>query len=165
MSISHYHEPALLHVLLAGEDRDDAVFLGIAVDQEDVNIWLQTARGVAEAIEYLEGKDRYADRALHPLPDVLLLDLTGPELEGYGFLAWRKRFPELAQLPVTALCDPRNLGQIDTALSFGADFCLAKPTDLEGWKRLVREVWATGLRHLSQGSAGDRSVPERAFAR
>jgi hypothetical protein len=74
MSTPGYGTDILLDVLLVDDDRNDLALFGMAVDKADVNIWLQTASGAEQAVEYLEGKDHYSDRAMHPLPDLVLLD-------------------------------------------------------------------------------------------
>ena len=67
-----------LDILLVDDDHNDRALLGIAVDKTDLNIWLQSVTDTQQAIDYLEGRDGYGDRALHPVPDLVLSDLNMP---------------------------------------------------------------------------------------
>lgn len=150
---------SLLDVLLVDDDRNDLALFGMAADKADVNIWLQTATGAEQAIEYLEGKDQYADRAMHPLPDLLLLDLLMPGMDGFEFLAWRKTAPAFAKLPVIILSGLGDKARIERALSLGADSYLAKPADFDGWTGLAKRVWDLGIKH-SRGARAVMTPPQ-----
>jgi CheY-like chemotaxis protein len=147
---------ALLDVLLVDDDRNDLALFGMAADKADVNIWLQTAGGAEQAIEYLEGKGGYQDRTMHPFPDLLLLDLVMPGMDGFAFLAWRKGAPAFAKLPVIVLSGLGDKGRIEQALALGADGYLAKPADFDGWADLARHVWDLGIKHSREA----RSTPK-----
>jgi CheY-like chemotaxis protein len=138
---------SLLDVLLVDDDRNDLALLGMAADKADVNIWLQTANGAEQAIEYLEGKGVYRDRTMHPMPDLLLLDLLMPGMNGFEFLSWRKASPVLSKVPVIILSGLGDKTQIERALALGADSYLAKPADFEGWTELAKQVWDLGIKH------------------
>jgi CheY-like chemotaxis protein len=146
----------LLDVLLVDDDRNDLALFGMAVDKADVNIWLRTTTGAEQAIEYLEGRDIYADRTLHPIPDLLLLDLIMPGMDGFEFLAWRKATPAFAKLPVVILSGLGDKSRIQKAMDLGADGHLAKPADFEGWTQLAKRVWDMGIKH----SRGGRPLPQ-----
>ncbi len=137
----------LLDVLLVDDDRDDLALFGAAVKGAQVNIWLRTAVGAEEAIAYLDGKGDYANRATFPLPDMLLLDLIMPGMDGFEFLAWRRGRPEFSRLPVMVLSGLGVHVQIERALALGADGYFAKPATLQGWLELVHRVWNLGVKH------------------
>ncbi len=137
----------LLSILLVDDDHDDLALFGMAVTKSGLNIWLHTALGAEEGIAYLEGKGKYADRAMHPLPDLLVLDLVMAGMDGFGFLAWRRSRPELWKLPVVALSGLGSPRHIEHALALGAGAHLAKPSSFEGWVDLVRLLWDLGVKH------------------
>ena len=141
---------ALLDVLLVDDDRNDLALFGMAADKADVNIWLQTATGAEQAIEYLEGKGVYGDRTMHPMPDLLLLDLLMPGMDGFAFLAWRKGCAAFSKLPVVILSGLGDQVRIERALALGADGFLPKPADFDGWTALARQVWDLGIKRRLQ---------------
>ncbi len=135
----------LLDILRVDDDRDDLALLSIAVDKSDLNICLQTALNGQEAIDYLEGRGPYADRLLHPIPDLVVLDLGMPGVSGFDFLAWRNTSASFSQLPVIVFTGSHDGATIQKAYAMGADKCLVKPGDFENWRAVVREIWDYGL--------------------
>ncbi|MBF8290870.1 MAG: diguanylate cyclase/phosphodiesterase & domain with sensor(s), partial [Chloroflexi bacterium] len=81
-----------------------------------------------ETIAYLEGTDRFADRAQHPLPGVLILDLRMPGRSGFEVLEWLRAQPKLRRLPVVVTTAPTDTQNIARARELGADSYLLKPT-------------------------------------
>jgi two-component system, response regulator len=151
MSVPGYGADALLDVLLVDDDRNDLALFGMAADKADVNIWLRTANSAEHAIEYLEGKGIFCDRALHPLPNLLLLDLIMPGMDGFEFLTWLRSSALFATVPVIILSGLGDKARIQWALELGASGYLAKPADFEGWIELARQVWNIGIEHSRSG--------------
>jgi CheY-like chemotaxis protein len=138
-----------LDILLVDDDHTDLALFGMAVEKTALNIWLQTLTAGQQAIDYLEAKGPYADRSLHPLPDLIVLDLTMPKVSGFDFLAWRKPSPAFLTIPVVVLSGLNDLNEANRVIELGANKYIAKPSGFEGWKRIVREIWDFG----TQGTA------------
>ena len=134
-----------LNVLVVDDDHNDAALLALAVDKCDLNIWLQTVTDGGVAMDYLEGRGDYADRTLHPIPDLLVLDLDMRLTGGLEFLAWRRTSLHFCSLPVVIFSGFAYRGAIDTALSMGALTFIPKPTEFEGWQATVRQIWDIGM--------------------
>ena len=83
-----------LNILLVDDDYNDCALFGIAVQKTGLNIRLETVRDGEEAVDYLEGRGVYADRAMHPLPALVVLDLNMRLSGAFEFLDWRPRSPE-----------------------------------------------------------------------
>ena len=132
---------APLNLLLVDDDHTDLALMGLAIERSEHNIWLQTAPDAQRAIDYLAGKDVYADRTLHPLPDIILLDLDMPLSGGFDFLDWRKASAVFSSLPVAILSGSAYPGAIQTALSMGAVASFTKPEPFQNWNALVEQVW------------------------
>src|ERR1051325_1367965 len=70
-------------ILLAEDDENDVFLMGRAFDRAGIPNPLFVVHNGQEAIDYLSGKGAYAQRDKHPLPGLLLLDLTfWPGCEG-----------------------------------------------------------------------------------
>jgi PAS domain S-box-containing protein len=63
-------------------------------------------------------------------PDLILLDLHLPDLDGAEVLTLLKRYPELSTVPVVILSADATQRQIDRLLTLGADRYLSKPLDI-----------------------------------
>ncbi len=145
-----------LDVLLVDDDRTDLALFATAVDKCDLNIWVHNLTSGQEAIDYLEAKGAYTDRSLHALPDVIVLDLAMPQVNGYDVLAWRRPSPVFFSIPVVVFSSSKDPEEASRVLALGANKLIIKPTDFEGWKRVVREIWDFG----TQGTAFLRRTPQ-----
>jgi CheY-like chemotaxis protein len=86
------------------------------------------------AIDYLSGANEYADRQRYPLPDVLLLDLKMPRLNGLEVLEWLKQqaFP----VQTIVLSNSFGEGDVEKSLRMGARHCLEKHEPSEDAKTI-----------------------------
>ena len=80
-----------------------------------------------EAIFYLAGVGRYANRAEHPLPGLVLLDVNAPRADGFEVLNWIRRQPEFDFLRVVVLTPSEIIPDFHRAYSLGADSMMVKP--------------------------------------
>jgi len=78
-------------ILVAEDDNTDAFFLARAFGKAGVPMALQFVRDGQEAVDYLVGEGRFANRLAHPGPDLLLMDLKMPRRDGFQVLAWVPR--------------------------------------------------------------------------
>jgi len=113
-------------VLVADDSSDDRFLLRTAMRRtERLRIVGEVADG-SEVVAYLKGRDAYADRERHPMPDLLLLDLKMPMMDGLEVLAWM-RTQSFAGLTVVVLTDSMQAEHIKQALDLGADLFQVKP--------------------------------------
>lgn len=89
------------------------------------------------AIAYLSGDGPYADREAHPLPDIILLDLNMPNVDGYQFLHWIRRQPLLSKTFVVILTGEINPKRIQMAYQLGANSFLSKSAGPEEYRNFV----------------------------
>jgi len=131
-------------VLIAEDDPIDVFLLERAFATAAVPASLRFVRDGQEAIDYLEGKDRYADRQANPLPDLMLLDLKMPRLNGFDVLGWVRKQPGLKRLLVTVLTSSDHPEDINRAYDLGANSYLLKPHnshDLADMMKRVQKYW------------------------
>ena len=131
-------------VLLVDDDRNDQALFSLAVAQTNASIWVQTAGDEQEAEDYLNGRGQFADRDLHPFPDMVLLDLKMDVGDGFDFLEWRQQHAEFSTLPVVIFTGSHYQGDIKRALAMGANAHVTKPLTFNQLKITVREIWELG---------------------
>src|SRR5579872_3127592 len=92
----------ILHV---EDDPNDVTLVGLAFRKAKADSVLVVVNDGEQAINYLNGEGKYADRANHPFPALVLLDLKLPRKTGLEVLAWVRSQPqpELKRLPVVML--------------------------------------------------------------
>ena len=150
---------AYLEVLLVDDDPLDVMLFTTAVRKSTFNIHLHTASSAQQAMDYLQGKGPCEDRSLHPMPDVMVLDLIMPGMTGADLLAWRRGSGKFLKLPIVVLSGAADEEQTRQALALGARAYLAKPAAFEGWKDVLQVVWNTGLAHKLAGGSTLQSRP------
>jgi len=132
---------------VAEDDPTDAYFFQRAFRRAGIPVTLHFVRDGQEAIDYLQGAGPFADRTAHPLPQLVLLDLNMPRLDGFEVLEWVRKQPELNGLQMVIFSgsdEPRN---IDRAYGLGANWYLVKPHSLEELNALVgrfKKFWLEG---------------------
>ncbi len=135
-----------LRILFVDDEETDRALFGIAIERADLDVWLETFNDGQQAMDHLDGKAPYDDRSLHPLPDLIVLDLRMPGMSGIDFLVWRKSSPLAAAIPVVILTGSIVRKHIQQAIELGAKAVFEKPAGFDQWKAVVREIAALGLK-------------------
>ena len=117
-------------VLLADDNEDDVLALRHALRRAGIDVPLQVVEDGEEAIAYLRGVGRFSNRAEFPLPDLFLLDLRMPKLDGFEVLEWLRQQPSLAPLRTIVLTASDDSFDVDRAYALGANSFLTKSMDL-----------------------------------
>jgi len=131
-------------VILLAEDReDDILLIGGAFEKASLGNRLQVVRDGEQAVAYLSGQNGYADRSRHPLPDLLLLDLKMPRLDGFEVLKWIRQQAFLSLLRVIVLTSSAQLRDVKLAYQLGANSFLVKPMDFNHFVDVAQmlEYW------------------------
>lgn len=89
------------------------------------------------AIEYLRRKGSYGEAAR---PDIVLLDLNLPRLDGRDVLADIKSDPDLATIPVLVLTSSAAEADIAGSYALHANCFISKPVDLNEFMAAVRSL-------------------------
>ena|ERR1051325_3497436 len=118
-------------LLIAEDDENDVFFLRHAFGQAEITNPLHVARDGQEAIEYLAGEGKYSDRAQHPKPCLLILDLKMPRRNGVDVLKWKREQPQLDCLPVIVLSSSADQDDIELAYALGANAYVVKPGSIK----------------------------------
>ena len=129
--------------ILAVEDNDDDwFFLKRALAKAGVTEGLHCASTGQMAIDYFEGRGRFADRKQYPLPCLVLLDLKLPEVPGLEVLKWIRAHAAYRAVPVVILTSSTQEVDIDAAYQYGVNSYLVKPPNIEALVELARSVTA-----------------------
>jgi CheY-like chemotaxis protein len=127
-------------ILLAEDLEDDIILIRRAFEKAGINNPLHVVRNGEEAIAYLSGFGKYAFREEYPLPDLLLLDLKMPGIDGFDVLRWIKQQPELYNLRVVVLTASDRIRDAEQAYRLGADSFMVKALDFQDTLYLAKTI-------------------------
>lgn len=126
-------------ILLAEDNPDDAFIFKMMFDRASLPQTLFRVENGQQAIEWLEGKDQYADRNQFPLPALLMLDLKMPIKGGFEVLEWLLAQPELKSLPAIILSSSDDSRDVKRAEQLGVTDYFVKSPRLEDVIQYLRE--------------------------
>ena len=125
-------------ILLAEDREDDVLLIRKAFKKAFLSNPLYDVRDGVEAIDYLEGVGRFANRQEFPLPDLLLLDLKMPKVDGFEVLQWLRKQSGFSSLRVVVLTSSDHINDVNRAYQLGANSFMVKPLDFENFLELSR---------------------------
>ncbi|HUK48620.1 MAG TPA: response regulator [Terriglobales bacterium] len=115
-------------VLLVEDDPSDFRLIQRAFNKLPNGFEILRLTNGDDAVAYLSGDDPYENRAAHPMPSLVLLDLKLPRRSGFEVLQWLRRQPAgLCRMPVVVLTSSRHTADINRAYDLGANSYLVKP--------------------------------------
>lgn len=133
-------------LLVVEDDPNDVAFIQRGLVKAGVGDHVQVARDGGEAVAYFEGEGIYHDRALHPLPALMLLDLKLPKKSGLEILEWVRNDPRYKDLPVIIFTSSKEVEDIKRARELGVEAYHVKPVDYKDFTEVVTSV---GLRWMT----------------
>jgi CheY-like chemotaxis protein len=93
-----------------------------------------------EAIGYLRGEGRYSNRAVFPLPQLLVLDPKTPGKDGWEILQWLRERPEFESLVVVMFGGNGTLAEEDMAYRLGVNHYRLRPRGADEFTRAVKRI-------------------------
>jgi len=169
---NRYNEPGRKHFetrkrkflrMLVVEDQKDQIgLLRFACVQAEVNLPMQFVTNGVEAVAYLKGEGKFADRTQYPIPKLMLLNLSMPLMDGFQVLEWVRKQPELRKIPIIVFTTSARLQDVKRAFELGASFYLVKPVELHDLERTMRclQDYYLALDERSDSSASLKLPPD-----
>jgi CheY-like chemotaxis protein len=114
-------------ILLVEDDEHDVYFFRRALKKAGLEVPLRLVNDGEQALQYLNGDGQYKDRAAHPLPDIIFLDLKLPYVSGMEVLERIRKQPALSKIDVIVLTSSPEERDRKRAFELGAKEYLVKP--------------------------------------
>ena len=127
----------LVHFLLVEDDESHAELVRRNLAKERVENTLDRVVDGAEALQYLRRQGPFADASR---PDVILLDLKLPKVDGHEVLRIIKADDDLRSIPVVVLTTSDAEADREQAYALNANSYLVKPIDFEQFRRIVKDL-------------------------
>jgi CheY-like chemotaxis protein len=120
-----------LNILIAEDSEDEILLMRAAFKKAGVTEPFYAVQNGEEAVAYLKGEGIYADRRSYPFPDVMLLDLNMPRVNGFEVLEWLRQSPPAGRrLIVYVLTASCREADVRNAYELGANAVIIKPTQV-----------------------------------
>jgi chemotaxis family two-component system response regulator Rcp1 len=132
-----------IEILLVEDNAGDVRLTREALRDAHVRNNLAVARDGAEALAMLRKEPLYGEA---PRPDLVLLDLNLPKLNGRQVLAEMKSDPDLLRIPVVILTTSKAEEDVLRSYDLHANAYITKPVDFDQFMKVVRsidEFWLT----------------------
>jgi CheY-like chemotaxis protein len=126
-----------IHVLLVEDNPADADLMRETIEASKLRLDLATVKDGLEAIQYLRGEAPFATSRR---PDLILLDLNLPRMNGRQVLASVKGDADLRGIPVVVLTSSSAEQDIVQSYNLGANCYVIKPVDLKAFQSIVKQV-------------------------
>ena len=157
-------------ILVVDDDPNDLILIEKAFRDIGVTDPIHTIKGGLEAIAYIMGEGKFADRRRYAYPTFITTDLKMPGADGFAVLEHLQNNPEWAVIPTVVLTSSRDLDDIKKAYMLGASSYHIKPSSLAELRqqlRVLHDYWLTcevpevddsgrQLRTDSEGKLGER---------
>ena len=133
-------------VLYAEDEEDDVFFMQRAFQLAEIANPLVIAADGQQALDYIFGTGPYSNRAEHPAPGLVLLDLNMPKHSGIEVLDRIRKTPATASLPVVVVTSSMQSSDIQRAYRHGVNGYVVKPTrpdELLPIVKSIKDFWLT----------------------
>jgi CheY-like chemotaxis protein len=129
--------PGVIEVLLVEDDPGDVLMTREAFEHNKVANRLSVVNDGVTAMDFLRKRGEYTDAVT---PDLILLDLNLPRMDGREVLAELKEDPELRRIPVVVLTTSEAEEDVARSYSLYANAFVTKPVDFERFIEVVRQI-------------------------
>jgi two-component system response regulator len=155
MSDSNPGELARRAVLIVEDDPDDEELALRALNKINIANEIVVVRDGAEALEYLFGTGAYSGRDAEELPEVILLDLKLPKVDGLEVLKRLRADQRTETVPVVILTSSDEQRDVVDSYKLGANSYVRKPVEFDEFMQAVEELGLYWLL-LNQVPWGDK---------
>lgn len=125
------------NVLLVEDNEDDIELTLEALEDSKVRMEIHVVSDGISAMAFLRREGEYADK---PRPDLVLLDLNLPLMDGRETLKKIKEDPDLTEIPVVVLTTSVDDGDILSAYQQHANCYISKPVDFSKFTEIIRQI-------------------------
>jgi CheY-like chemotaxis protein len=127
-------------ILLVEDNPDDAELTLRAFEESNTLSEIVVAPDGEQALDYLFAKGSYVDRDLNVMPDVVLLDLNLPKVDGLGVLHRMRSDIRTRRLPVVVLTSSTEESDIIRSYDLGANSFVQKPVDFAQFLNAAQQL-------------------------
>ncbi len=134
-------------ILLVEDSEDDVFLMQRALKFAQLRDALYVVGDGQEALDYLAGEGKYANRERYPMPAIVLLDLKLPKRSGFEILSWARCSARMYALIVVVFTSSNQPADITEAYRLGANSYVVKPVNFDQLVEFAKVLKAYWLFH------------------
>ena len=127
-------------ILLVEDNPDDEALTLRALKKNNILNEVIVARDGVEALDYLFGTGKYAGRDLSNMPQVILLDLKLPKIDGMEVLRRIRADERTKLLPIVILTSSKEERDLINGYKLGANSYIRKPVDFDQFREAIKQL-------------------------
>jgi two-component system, response regulator len=127
-------------ILLIEDNPDDEALTLRALKKNNIQNEVVVARDGAEALEFLFGQGAYSGRDMRIMPQVTLLDLKLPKVDGFDVLRRIRADERTRLLPVVILTSSNEERDRISGYDLGANSYVRKPVEFQSFVEAVQQL-------------------------
>ena len=127
-------------ILLVEDNKDDEELTLRALRQNKILNNIIVARDGVEALDYLLCREKYANRDINDMPQLILLDLKLPKLSGLDVLQKIRENPIMKFVPVVIMTSSNEEDDIVSSYRLGANSYVRKPVEFVNFTQAVQQL-------------------------
>ena len=127
-------------ILLVEDNPDDEALTLRALKKNKILNEVVVAHDGAEALDYLFGTGAYAGRDTNVMPQIILLDLKLPKVDGLEVLRHIRADERTKLLPVVILTSSKEEQDLVSGYNLGANSYIRKPVDFGQFTEAIRQL-------------------------
>lgn len=127
-------------ILLVEDNPDDEMLAMRALKKSNIANEIVVARDGVEALDYLFGTGIYNDRDTSVMPQIVLLDLKLPKVDGLEVLRRIRADKRTKRLPVAILTSSKEERDVVSSYDLGANSYIRKPVDFDQFAESIRQL-------------------------
>ncbi len=132
--------PNAVEILLVEDNPDDLALTLRALKKANLANHIHVARDGAEALEYLFCEGTYTNRNIEDTPNVILLDLKLPKVDGLEVLLRIKSDERTRMIPTVILTSSKEQSDVVQSYRYGVNGYIVKPVNFERFATAVQEL-------------------------
>ena len=167
-------KPQSATILVVEDDPNDQFLIKEGLREAGAVCPIHVVGDGVEAIAYMRGEGKYADREQFAYPTFIMMDLKMPKVDGFGVLEFLKKNPAWKIVPAIVLSASGDFDDIKKSYMLGASSYHVKPQDMNKLRRQLKvlyDYWLTcevpqvdisgkQLQTESRGKLGERFPQE-----
>jgi len=126
-----------IHILLVEDNEGDILLTSEALEEGKILNKLSVVRDGKEVVDFLEKEEKYVKAIT---PDLILLDVNLPKMNGHEVLKFVKQHKDFRQIPVIMLTTSSSKEDIDSSYRNYANCYITKPIEVDDFMKALNQI-------------------------